>query len=159
MGSRRRFTHISPREISAIGEGSETTREWGGNTLRYSPAPGKPVQLDKAYFEHDQSSFLKANRDNSKLARADWSHRITKMSAWCMTCSSAVSLRWLGDHSRRLQPNGGVEILWDHRCAALTRNTTQDLTVGTNLAINVRRHHPKSGESGVEAHGNATLSI
>ena len=75
MGSRRRFTHISPREISAIGEGSETTREWGGNTLRYSPAPGKPVQLDKAYFEHDQSSFLKANRDNSKLARADWSHQ------------------------------------------------------------------------------------
>ena len=104
MGSRRRFTHISPREISAIGEGSETTREWGGNTLRYSPAPGKPVQLDKAYFEHDQSSFLKANRDNSKLARADWSHRITKMSAWCMTCSSAVSLRWLGDHSAASNP-------------------------------------------------------
>ena len=69
-----------PSSVSAIGEGSETTREWGGNTLRDSPAPGKPVQLDKAYFEHDQSSFLKANRDNSKLARADWSHRITKMS-------------------------------------------------------------------------------
>ena len=26
-----------------------------------------------------------------------------------MTCSSAVSLRWLGDHSRRLQPNGGLQ--------------------------------------------------
>ena len=52
-----------------------------------------------------------------------------------------------------------VETLWEHRCAALTRNTTQDLTVGTNLAIYVRRNHPKSGGSGVEAHGNATLSI
>ena len=52
-----------------------------------------------------------------------------------------------------------VETLWDHRCAALTRNTTQDLTVGKNLATYVRRNYPKSGESGVEAHGNATLSI
>lgn len=52
-----------------------------------------------------------------------------------------------------------VETLWEHRCAALTRSTTQDLTVGTNLAIYVRRNHPKSGGSGVEAHGNATLSI
>ena len=26
------------------------------------------MQLDKAYFEHDQSSFLTANTDNSKLA-------------------------------------------------------------------------------------------
>ena len=153
MGSRRRFTHISPREISAIGEGSETTREWGGNTLRYSPAPGKP------------GSWTKPTSNMTRVASSKLTETIrswpepTGATELQMCCSSAVSLRWLGDHSRRLQPNGGVEILWDHRCAALTRNTTQDLTVGTNLAINVRRHHPKSGESGVEAHGNATLSI